>query len=379
MDELSNELGAVLYKQDSKGKIRTFQMEVSGGSYRTITGLIDGAKITTAWTECKPKNVGRSNATTPEEQAIAEVAAKYTKKIAIEHYSYDIEEVTITRHKYFSPMLAETAKDAKWEMEEGVEVIIDPKLDGMRMVTQPKIAHSRKGKPIAASVEILANLGGFFEQYPTVTLDGELYNHEYHANFQTLMKLFRKEKPNQAELGEMLSVAEYHVYDMFDEANPDLTAKERKAWLVEHLQSLSIDKVFVIPGTIVNTIVDYKWGLDKNLEDGYEGSIIRIPFARYVNKRAKSLLKIKIFDDDEFIIKAILPGKGNRSSMAGSIVVDVYGALVGCGIRGDKSYFEDLLDRADDYVGLKATVRFFGFTDDGKLRFPVVVDINRPD
>ena len=379
MPEQSSILSDILYKQDSKGKIRTFQMEISGGSYRTITGLLDGAKVTTEWTECKPKNVGRSNATTPEVQAIYEVNAKYTKKVSLEHYSYDIEDAMTTRHKYFSPMLAETAADINWEMQDGVDVILDPKLDGMRMVTQPSIAHSRKGKPIAASMEIQSNLADFFAEYPTVTLDGELYNHEYHADFQTLMKLFRKEKPNESELEEMLKVAEYHVYDMFDSANPGMTALERKQWLDKNLKPLNIPKVYIVQWQLVSTISDYKRALDKNLEDGYEGSIVRIPSSLYVNKRSKSLIKIKIFDDAEYVIEAILPGKGNRGNIAGSVVVNVNGTLVGCGIRGNRDYFKTLLDNTSFYVGLRATVRFFGFTDDGKLRFPVVVDINRPD
>lgn len=379
MPEQSSILSDILYKQDSKGKIRTFQMEISGGSYRTITGLLDGAKVTTEWTECKPKNVGRSNATTPEVQAIYEVNAKYTNKVSLEHYSYDIEDAMATRHKYFSPMLAETAADINWEMQDGVDVILDPKLDGMRMVTQLSIAHSRKGKPIAASMEIQSNLADFFAEYPTVTLDGELYNHEYHADFQTLMKLFRKEKPNESELEEMLKVAEYHVYDMFDSANPGMTALERKQWLDKNLKPLNIPKVYIVQWQLVSTISDYKQALDKNLEDGYEGSIVRIPSSLYVNKRSKSLIKIKIFDDAEYVIEAILPGKGNRGNIAGSVVVNVNGTLVGCGIRGNRDYFKTLLDNASFYVGLRATVRFFGFTDDGKLRFPVVVDINRPD
>lgn len=369
----------ILYKQDSKGKIRTFQMEISGGSYRTITGLIDGAKVTTEWTVCKPKNVGRSNATTAEQQAISETNAKYTKKRDSEHYCDDIEDAMESQHKYFSPMLAEKAVDVKWEMVDGEEVILDPKLDGMRMVSQPTVFHSRKGKPVLAGTQINNNLQQFFTDNPTITLDGELYNHEYHADFQALMSVFRKEKPSDIELAEMMEIAEYHVYDMFDTANPDMTALERKLWLDANLKPLMVDKVFVVEWKLVRTVADYQAQLDKNLEDGYEGSIVRIPFARYVNKRAKSLIKIKIFDDAEFIIKEIVAGKGNRANIAGSVDVWVNGAVVGCGIRGNRDYFKALLDDAERYVGCKATVRYFGLTNDGKLRFPVVVDINRPD
>lgn len=379
MEQVPSKLLPILYKQDSKGKIRTFQMEISGGSYRTITGLIDGAKVTSEWTVCKPKNVGRANATSAEQQAVSETLSKYAKKRDAEHYCDNIEDALESQHKYFAPMLAEKAADVKWEMVDGQPTIVDPKLDGMRMVTQQAIRHSRKGKPIIAGERIHKNLTDFFTKYPTVTLDGELYNHEYHADFQALMSVFRKEKPTPAELDEILEIAEYHVYDMFDEANPNMTALERKRWLDEHLKPLLVDKVYVVEWALVHTVADYQAQLDKNLENGYEGSIVRIPYARYLNKRSKSLIKIKIFDDAEYIIVKIVEGKGNRAGMAGAIDVLVNGAVVSCGIRGNKDYYKHLLDNAEDYPGLPATVRFFGFTNDGKLRFPIVVDINRPD
>ena len=59
----------LLYKQDSKGKIRTYCIEIEGADYRMVTGLLDGKQIRTKWTTAKPKNVGRSNATSAEEQA----------------------------------------------------------------------------------------------------------------------------------------------------------------------------------------------------------------------------------------------------------------------------------------------------------------------
>ncbi len=376
---LGNSFYPVLYKQDSKGKIRIFKMETSGGSYRTITGLIDGAQVTTDWTTCKPKNVGKSNETTPDEQAIAEVGAKYIKKINLEHYSYEMEDVMECRHKYFSPMLAEKAVDVKWEMKDGKEVILDPKLDGMRMVDQPNAQHSRKGKPIAAASLIHRNLSDFHLAYPTVTLDGELYNHAYHDDFQALMSAFRKEKPTPVELEAAEAIAEYHIYDMYDSENPQMTNLERKQWLDKNLKPLNIDKIHVVEWVLVDNVIDYQTALDKNLEDGYEGSIVRIPTAVYLNKRSKSLIKIKIFDDAEFTILEVLCGKGNRAAIAGSIRVDVNGESVGCGIRGTHGYCLGLLNDAETLVGVLATVRYFGLTNDGKLRFPIVTDINRLD
>jgi len=369
----------VIFKQDTKGKIRTFQMETSGGSYRTITGLIDGKKTITEWTLCTPKNVGKANETSIEFQADAEVKAKYAKKLAQEHYTTTIEHAQENRHKYFAPMLAEKAIDVKFVMKDGMTVILDPKLDGMRMVEQMNASHSRKGLPIAAAGKIHDNLQQFFDDNPTITLDGELYNHAYHDDFQTLMSLFRKEKPTKEELEAMEEVAEYHIYDMFDSDNPNMTALERKQFLDDNQILNSIKKVHIVKWKLITNLTDYQNALDENLADGYEGSIVRIPDSIYVNKRSRSLIKIKIFDDAEFTILDIKSGKGNRAGVAACIDVDVNGHVVGCGIRGTVAYCTTLLENMEDYIGLKATVRYFGFTDVGKLRFPKVIDINRPD
>ena len=58
-----------LYKRDSKGKTRQYAVEVSGNKYRTIAGLVDGKKVTSAWTECFGKNIGKANETSDAEQA----------------------------------------------------------------------------------------------------------------------------------------------------------------------------------------------------------------------------------------------------------------------------------------------------------------------
>jgi DNA ligase-1 len=119
--------------------------------------------------------------------------------------------------------------------------------------------------------------------------------------------------------------------------------------------------------------------VDKNLLLGYEGSIVRIPDSIYQNKRSKDLIKIKEFDDTEFEVLDIIPGKGNRSDIAGSVIIKVDGQPVGCGIRGSWDFSKKLLEDVKEYIGGIATVRYFGLTDEGKPRFPVLIDINRPD
>ena len=75
-----------LYARGKKKKVLIWNIEVDGGKYRTITGAEGAKQVTSAWTVCEAKNVGRSNETTPEQQAMAEAASKWTAKRDKEHY-----------------------------------------------------------------------------------------------------------------------------------------------------------------------------------------------------------------------------------------------------------------------------------------------------
>ena len=76
-----------LYERSTTGKITEWTIEVQNDKFRTISGFVDGKKVTSAWTECLGKNVGKINATTPEEQAILEATATHRKRI--EHGAFE--------------------------------------------------------------------------------------------------------------------------------------------------------------------------------------------------------------------------------------------------------------------------------------------------
>lgn len=366
-----------LYKQDSKGKIRTYFIEIEGADYRMVTGLLDGKEVRSKWTTAKPKNSGKTNATSSEEQAKIEALARYTKKLA-EHYHSNIEDAKVTQHSFFAPMLATTKEAAKYEMKDDEVAILDPKLDGMRLTSDTEGYRSRKGKPVPAAKHIHTALQTFHTMYPTITLDGELYNHEYKDDFQSLMKICRRTKLSPEDRKRAETILEYHIYDMKDSDNPNMTALERKEFLRNSFL-FTLPMIKVVEYEVVDTIERFNEVVEDHLRLGYEGSIVRLPDSIYENKRSKNLIKIKEFDDAEYPILDILPGKGNRNDIAGAVIVDVNGMRVGSGIRGSWDFSKKLLEDRDEYIDGIATIRFFGLTDDGKPRFPVLIDINRPD
>ena len=120
----------ILYKKDSKGKIRF--VEIYSNENRVIQkhGIIDG-KVVYNESECIGKNIGKSNETTPERQAELEAQSKLLKKLD-EGYYKTIDEAN--NETVVLPMLA---KDFKEEVHKvSYPVYVQPKYDGMRCLKQ---------------------------------------------------------------------------------------------------------------------------------------------------------------------------------------------------------------------------------------------------
>ena len=365
-----------LYKVDSKGKTRVISVEVEEDRFRVISGLEDGAKITNKWTICKPKNIGRANATTAEDQAQKEAQAKIDKKLRGDYF---ITKEEAHGTKLFKPQLAIEAKleDIQALLNMYGYLLIDPKLDGMRLVCDPKTYKSRTGRPVPTAQWIYEDLEDYFATFPNITLDGELYNHTYRDNFEDLMSLARKDKLTSEQESNSRTLLQYHVYDLVLKDLPGLDAEKRKDFLSKTL--VTGDRIKLVRYVKVTTVEEFKRTHKQNLLDGYEGSMIRVPTAPYKNGRSKFMLKYKDFKTAEFTIIDILPGKGNRGDIAGRIIVDVNGTKVGCGIRGSWEYAAELLKDRIYYLNKDATIRFFEWTEDGSLRFPVCIDVARWD
>jgi DNA ligase 1 len=109
------------------------------------------------------------------------------------------------------PMLA--YKVDKKPVDWSEKVFMQPKLDGVRCVISKDGAYSRTGKEWLNIHHITANLGPFFEKYPDVVLDGELYNHELKNDFEKIISLVRKTKPKYSDRVESAGYVQFHCYD----------------------------------------------------------------------------------------------------------------------------------------------------------------------
>ena len=61
--------------------------------------------------------------------------------------------------------------------------------------------------------------------------------------------------------------------------------------------------------------------MDKVIEEGGEGIMLRQPESKYENKRSDKLLKVKKFDDAEATVIAIEKGEGRLKDLMGAIRV----------------------------------------------------------
>lgn len=123
-----------LYKRTTTGAVQQWSQEIQGNRYRTLSGQVGGKIVVSEWTVCQGKNAGRANATSPEEQAVREVAANYTKKQK-EGYHDTVEAIDTPRQ---GVMLAKDYKDYGEKVFRGVfRPYSQPKLDGWLSMPKP--------------------------------------------------------------------------------------------------------------------------------------------------------------------------------------------------------------------------------------------------
>ena len=248
-------------------------------------------------------------------------------------------------------------------------VYIQPKLDGVRCLFTKHGAYSRNHKQFMNVKHIEMALKSFFDQHPNVTLDGELYNHKLKHNFEKIISLVRKQKPNDTDRLDAQHLVQFHCYDYID--NDNQSYAERQA-------NLTCSNIYdaQIKYVQAKRVTSYEQARDihaKYLEDGYEGSIIRLN-GLYKQGRSYDLMKFKDFSDTEATIVGYEIGKGKRSGTLGKfLMLDDEGVKFGCPPGKGYTYKDlaDMLKNIDQFIGKRATFTYFQRTNAGSYRHPL--------
>ena len=340
----------ILYKKDSKGKLRSLEITVVGNELFQTSGLVDGAKVTSSRV-CKPKNLGKANETTAEEQALLEANSKMEDKLT-NGYFKSIEE--LENSNVILPMLAKDYKKEKHKVK--FPCYAQPKLDGMRALLINGKFLSRQGKDISTVKHLSIE--------SDVILDGELYSHG--ESFQSNMKLIKKYRGVESE------AIKFHVYDIVS----DDSYKIRK----DIVESLTQDGVEIVKTVVINNETELKEFHSQNLNEGYEGTIVRWGDSPYkVSGRSSNLLKYKDFIDITLPVKDVVPS--DKRPEQGICVFEWQGAtghklgdnIIGCGMKFSHDARASILENKENYIGKTAELRFFEYSDTGVPRFPVCV------
>jgi ATP-dependent DNA ligase len=367
---MKTQIGTTLYKKSTVGKLLQWDMYVEGDTYWSEHGQVDGKIVADKPTTAKGKNIGRSNETTPEQQAILEAQAKYQKKMDISGY---VQNRADADKKVFKVTLAHQYDKQGHKLPD--VVALSPKLDGIRCYITKDGAFSRNGKRFVSTKFIEKDIAWFFQANPDAVLDGELYNHDYRDDFPNLVRLIKREKNFTQEQWDTIEKdLQYHIFDCYFPDYPEMAFQDRMVYMRGELLPYS-DRI---------KEVEQRYTLKKDFMDaygefmqyGYEGIMLRDPHATYEMKRSYKLQKYKQFDDGEFEIVDVLEGLGNRGGMAGKIVVRLpNGNTCEAGLRGNQEFYTRLLNEKDTVIGKEASIRYQGETPDGSLRFPVMIGV----
>lgn len=360
-----------LYKRNVNGSINQWTVFVEGNTYWVEYGQVGGIITKGEIIETKGKNVGKKNETTAEKQALNEAFSLWKIKKKSNNCVENIEDVD---KLVFNPPMLAKVYDKKYT--EDIK-FIQPKLDGIRCNTHFNgnivEAISRRNNPFYSTRHIQGALKELLSKYPTIHLDGELYNHELHNDFNKIVSIVKKEKLNSEDINNCLKYVRYSVYDMWDDERPTMTFSERSEWIKSHLKG--IEFIDIVPTFEIHSQEEIDYNFRTFIKDGYEGAIIRKD-APYEHKRSKHLLKYKEFMDDEFPILDICEGK--KKGQAEYCWIDLKnGETCKATLAFSDNECISILNEKEKYIGNLATVRFFGWTEDKRLRFPVVKIMNR--
>jgi len=267
------------------------------------------------------------------------------------------------------PMLAYPV--SKKEIDYSKPVFVQPKLDGVRCTIQYDAgvvtAWSRTGKEWKNIEHIKLNLYRFFDKYPNVILDGELYNHDFKDDFEQIISMVRKTKPTDEARLKSAENVQFHCYDIIDEGLP---FDQRCEFINESLMLMgssveTVDTVMVFDEDEAQSVHR------SNLKKGYEGSIVRTNDV-YKCGRSWSLRKFKEFHDEEAMLIDWVEGKGKRKGTIGKFkAVDEDGVVFGMPVMDNFAYLQENFEYMKQWLGKTATFTYFEKTKAGSYRHPL--------
>lgn len=324
----------------------------------TEFGYSNGKKQTAMLKIMHGKNIGRSNQTTPYEQALLEAKSKWEKK-QLENYRPNLNDPI-----KMLPMLAHKYVDHKQKVV--WPVYGQSKFNGVRCLAFIEDNHvtyySRKGKEYETFTHWNDELKTLF---PSGTiLDGEAFNPN--LNFQEIVRRVKRVKTSRLNIED--DPLQYWVYDV---VSPTVPYNARLDFLMER-SGIETHYIQLVPTQLLESEHELKQFHRENLANGYEGTMIRSRNGLYKpDCRSYGLLKYKDFFDEEF---EIVGGRSAQGRDEGTVIFEcktTNGQVFSVRPKGTWNERKNYLDRLSEYLGKQLTVRFQERSEDGIPIFPV--------
>jgi len=234
------------------------------------------------------------------------------------------------------------------------EYWVSEKLDGVRARWDGKQLISKNGNLLHAP-------DWFIEDFPEVTLDGELWLAR--GQYQQTTSIVSRKAPHAG-----WQKIKLMVFDLPD--NPDPFSERVTAMRHMALQ-LRTPYLNFIEQFRVESSNELKQKLDQVVAEGGEGLMLHHQDNLYQHGRSNRLLKLKPYDDAEAVVIGYRPGKGQFSGKMGSLKVRTENGkefYIGTG-------FSQREREDPPPLGSLISFRHQGYTDKGLPRFAVFIRI----
>jgi DNA ligase-1 len=355
----------ILYSRTSTGATQTWRVETDNNKYRFVTGQKGSSNLVTSeWTVCEGKNLGKANETTGESQALKEAKAAMSKKF--KSGGYWENEADIDKVRYIEPILAKSYKDYADVIDFSTEEWgAQNKYNGICCLITSGGAISRKGEKFVSIPHIVESLKEFFQHHPSAVLHGELFNDDYRQQLNEIAKLCRKTVHVSSEdFARSKQLIRYYIYDGYfpdDNLGESSPYKNRKAFIdseiigkyayCEHVPTISIHSEAELD-------IEFK----TRLKRGDEGNILRNMNMPYEHKRSRNLLKVKELCDSEAIILDIKEGNGNWAGTGKIITIKWNGKVFDATFKGTMEAGRIFLSEKNKWIGREVTFLYNGLT-----------------
>ena len=361
----------ILYAKDNLGRIRIWTCAIDeevpglimsygqmGGAIQQQIEVIPNGKSTRTWYE----------------QAMLQLASKVSKKrdAGYVHKLEDAENSARSNALNLKrPMLAQTYTSARlikpgayWQYKyNGLRCLVKKTASGL-------VKYSRNGKLLENLGHLDAALDAMLEEGET--FDGELYCHG--ESLQTILSWVKRYQVNTQKI-------KYHIYDIISD--------EPYAGRYNRLQEAAGEAI-TSPATLVPTYLlesptsppkPIAEAIRDNLREaralGYEGIMIRHTHSGYEDgKRSKSLIKVKVWLDDEYEIIGISESKDGWAILECKLPT---GGSFSVSAPGTIQQKKEVLRHPAQYIGKWVTVQYAELTKDGIPFHPVATMYRNKD